>query len=66
MHLETTEFVIFQVLTAANIEMTGIYLLDFIHRHCVSFSKPLRFEGWFFFRPQVKPTLLDPLDRASL
>jgi hypothetical protein len=30
------------------------------------FSKPLRFEGWLFPRPQVKATVLDPLDRASL
>jgi hypothetical protein len=29
-------------------------------------KKPLRFEGWLFARPHVKPTLLDPLDRASL
>jgi hypothetical protein len=30
------------------------------------FFKPLRFEGWLFPRPQVKPTLLDPFDRVSL
>jgi hypothetical protein len=48
------------------INITGInFFLDFIHRHCV-FSKPLRFEGWLFPHPQVKHTLLDPFNRASL
>jgi hypothetical protein len=30
------------------------------------FFKPQRFKGWFFPRPQVKPTLLGPFDQASL
>jgi hypothetical protein len=28
--------------------------------------KPQRFKGWLSPRPQVKPTLLGPVDRASL
>jgi hypothetical protein len=30
------------------------------------FFKPQRFKRWFFPRPQVKPTLLGPIDRVSL
>jgi hypothetical protein len=45
----------------ASKRVTGICFLDFIHRPYV----PLRFRGWFFPRPQVKPTLLGPFDRAS-
>jgi hypothetical protein len=42
----------------------AIYYLDFIHRPYV--LQPQRFKGWFFPRHQVKPTLLGPVDRASL
>jgi hypothetical protein len=38
--------------------------MDFIHRPYV--LQPQRFKGCFFPRPQVKPTLLGPVDRASL
>jgi hypothetical protein len=34
-----------------------------IHRPYV--FKPQRFKGWFFPRPQVKPTLLGPVDRKN-
>jgi hypothetical protein len=40
--------------------VTGIYFLDFIHRPYV--FKPQRFKGWFFPRPQMKSTLLGPVD----
>jgi hypothetical protein len=41
-----------------------IYYLDLIHRPYV--LQPQRFEGWFFPRHQVKPTLLGPVVRATL
>jgi hypothetical protein len=44
--------------------ITGICCLDFIHRPYV--LQPQRFRGWFFPRLQVKPTLLGPIDGASL
>jgi hypothetical protein len=49
-------------------ELLVSIFLDLIHRHCFFFlpPKPLRFEGWLFPRPQVKHTLLDPFNRASL
>jgi hypothetical protein len=43
--------------------ITAIYYLDFIHRPYV--LQPQRFKGWLFPRHQVKPTLLDPVNRAS-
>jgi hypothetical protein len=47
------------------LRFTGIYFWT-LSIVIVFFSKPLRFEGWFFRRPQVKPALLDPFDRAGL
>jgi hypothetical protein len=44
--------------------ITAIFYLDFIHRPYV--LQPQRFKGCFFPRHQVKPTLLGPIDRASL
>jgi hypothetical protein len=44
--------------------ITAIYSLDFFHRPYV--SQPQRFEGWLFPRHQGKPTLLGPVDQASL
>jgi hypothetical protein len=38
--------------------------LDIIH-HLVHFLKNNDSETGFFRRPQVKPTQLDPIDRAS-
>jgi hypothetical protein len=35
-------------------------------RHRPYVLQPQRFKGWFFPRHQVKPTLLGPVDRASL
>jgi hypothetical protein len=32
----------------------------------VMFFKPQHFKRWFCPRPQVKPTLLGPVDQASL
>jgi hypothetical protein len=34
--------------------------------HRIYILQPQRFRGWFFPRHQVKPTLLGPIDRASL
>jgi hypothetical protein len=42
----------------------AIYNLDFIHRPYV--SQPRCFKVWFFPRHHLKPTLLGPVDRASL
>jgi hypothetical protein len=41
-------------------------LLFGLYPSSLCFLKPLRFKGWFFPRPQVKPTLLGPVDRPSL
>jgi hypothetical protein len=47
-----------------NTNKPTIYYLDFIY--CPYVLQPQRFKGWFFPHLQVKPTLLGPVDRASL
>jgi hypothetical protein len=42
---------------------TAIYYLDFIHS---LYALQPRFEGWFFPSSSGEPTLLGPVDRASL
>jgi hypothetical protein len=48
----------------------GIPLLDsvffLLNPLPLYFFKPQHFKGWFFPRLQVKPTLLGPVDQASL
>jgi hypothetical protein len=44
--------------------LTGILFLDIIHR-LVHFLKNHVLEAEFCLRPQVKPTQLGPIDRAS-
>jgi hypothetical protein len=46
----------------SRIQLSSICFSDFIHRPF--FIKPQLFMGWFF--PQAKPTLMGPVDRASL
>jgi hypothetical protein len=44
--------------------ITGIFF--WTSSIALMFLKPQRFKGWFFPHPQAKPTLLGPVDWASL
>jgi hypothetical protein len=44
-----------------------LYYCDLLFElYLSSLLQPQRFKGWFSPRHQVKPTLLGPIDRASL